>query len=119
VQAFPDRVATCELDLTSTGRPSFRLKRKFDLDVSPQVLLTQLTPLGQEKRLVVTQIWPTGPVPRAGYTKADVLLEYGNNVLFIAGTYAGSASDTYLSAVRSYGLRDDVALTGMVIALWG
>lgn len=64
VQAFPDRVAACDLDLASTGRLAFRLKKKFGIDATPQSLLAQLTPPGEQKSVPALHIWPTGP--RAG-----------------------------------------------------
>lgn len=44
VQAFPDRVATCQLDATSCNRLAFRLKKKFALDLPPQSILAALSP---------------------------------------------------------------------------
>ena len=49
VMAFPDRVAACELDVTSTSRLAFRLKKKFGLELSPQALLTALVLPGTAK----------------------------------------------------------------------
>lgn len=64
VVAFPDRVAACELDVTSAGRLAFRLKRTFALELSPQDLLSALVPdvpAGGSQRSL--QVWPGGPPP--------------------------------------------------------
>ncbi|WP_326543500.1 hypothetical protein [Pseudorhodoferax sp.] len=63
VQAFPDRVAACELDVASASCLAFRLKKKFALELSPQAMLAALSPPGTEKPTRAPQIWPTGPVP--------------------------------------------------------
>ncbi|WP_291518712.1 hypothetical protein [Acidovorax sp.] len=63
VQAFPDRVAACELEQGSAGRLAFRLHRKFDLDLSSQELLIALSPPGLARLEAAPQIWPTGPAP--------------------------------------------------------
>lgn len=63
VQAFPDRVAACELEQGSAGRLAFRLKRKFAFDLSPQHLLVALAPPGVIREEAPPQIWPTGPAP--------------------------------------------------------
>ena len=63
VQVFPDRVAACELEQGSAARLAFRLKRKFDLDLSPQHLLVALAPPGVVREEAPPHIWPTGPAP--------------------------------------------------------
>lgn len=63
VQAFPDRVAACELDAASAGRLGFRLKRKFDLNLTPQAILGHLSPSASTNTALAPQIWPTGPQP--------------------------------------------------------
>ena len=40
VVAFPDRVAACELDITSAGRLAFRLKRTLALELPAEDLLS-------------------------------------------------------------------------------
>lgn len=72
VNAFPDRVAACQLDLAATGRLAFRLKRKFDLDRSAQQLLDALRPGGSQGGHGVLNVWPGGP-PAGVYltTSAD------------------------------------------------
>jgi hypothetical protein len=63
VQAFPDRVTACELDVTSAGRLAFRLKKKFSLELSPTDLLSALAPDTPNARRDVLQVWPGGPPP--------------------------------------------------------
>jgi len=63
VQAFPDRVTACELDAASAGRLGFRLKRKFDLNLTPQAILGHLSPSASPNTALAPQIWPTGPQP--------------------------------------------------------
>jgi len=63
VQAFPDRVAACELDSISAGRMAFRLKKKFELVFTPQSMLAELSPPGAERIQREPQIWPGGPAP--------------------------------------------------------
>jgi len=61
VQAFPDRVAASELDLTSVGRLSFRLKKKFDVEYAPHELMATLAPPNKDKLVAAPQVWPAGP----------------------------------------------------------
>ena len=61
VQAFPDRVAACELDLASANRLAFRLKKKYELDLAPRALLETLAPAGANQRPPALEIWPGGP----------------------------------------------------------
>lgn len=64
VQAFPNRVAVCELDLNSAGRLAYRLKRKFAFDASPEEVLAALNPQrAVDQQQFVPQIWPAGPTP--------------------------------------------------------
>lgn len=64
VQAFPARIAACTLDTSTTGRLSFRLKKKFGVEVTPQALLAAIAPSSASVHsAVIPQIWPTGPKP--------------------------------------------------------
>lgn len=63
VVAFPDRVAACELDLTSAGRLAFRLKKTFALELSPADLLSAMVPGGPGRSQASLQAWPGGPPP--------------------------------------------------------
>jgi hypothetical protein len=62
VQAFPDRVAACELDATAASRLAYRLKRKFEMDLTSQDVLAALSPQDTSGPTFVPQIWPTGPL---------------------------------------------------------
>lgn len=61
VIAFPDRVSACKVDGPGASRLAYRLKRNFQLELSPQEILTALLP--QQARTVenTLQIWPGGP----------------------------------------------------------
>jgi hypothetical protein len=61
VQAFPARVAACELDSASAGRLAFRLKKKFDLEFSPQEMLAAIMPADSPANESAPQVWPAGP----------------------------------------------------------
>ncbi len=63
VQAFPDRVTACEVDLASTSRLAFRLKKKFELDFTPQAILSAVSLPEAKKNNRAPQIWPSGSVP--------------------------------------------------------
>lgn len=64
VQAFPDRVAACEMDADSVGRLAFRLKRRLALDLTAGDLLEALNPPGTKTAAAdATQVWPAGPKP--------------------------------------------------------
>lgn len=97
VMAFPERVDACELDLAATGRLSFRLKKKFDLDRTPQALLVDLTPAGVPKRKQVPQIWPGGPAPGVYITTSqsaiDALLTHYEEATDGALVYAERAGN--------------------------
>ena len=62
VRAFPDRIAACELDATAAGRLAYRLKRKFEMALTSQDVLTALSPPQPTRPTFVPQIWPTGPL---------------------------------------------------------
>jgi hypothetical protein len=49
------------------------------------------------------------------YTNSEILLEYGKDVLFIAGGHASDVTETFMPAVRS--LREETDLLDLVIAL--
>lgn len=63
VMAFPARVAACELDTTSSGRLSYRLKKHFALDMTSRDLLAALVLEGSAISGIVPQVWPSGPPP--------------------------------------------------------
>jgi hypothetical protein len=61
VQAFPARVAACELDAASAGRLAVRLKKKFNLEFSHQEMLAAILPAEAPTNESVPQVWPAGP----------------------------------------------------------
>lgn len=65
VNAFPDRVAACELDAASTARLAFRLRSKHQVEFSPQGLVEALSPPDAqfERAGSAPRIWPSGPAP--------------------------------------------------------
>ena len=77
VQAFPDRVTACNLDPTSASRLSYRLKRKFELEMTPEYVLAALSPEHHDKakESLVPQIWPTGPIPGVYVTTSQAAID--------------------------------------------
>ena len=70
VLAFPDRVAVCQLDLTSASRLAFRLK-KLRLELAPEHLLEALFAHAAHDAAAALQIWPTGPKPGVYVTRSQ------------------------------------------------
>lgn len=75
VQAFPDRVAACELDASAAGRLAYRLKRKFEMDLSSEDLLTALSPQQPSRPTSAPQIWPTGPAAGVYVTTSQAAID--------------------------------------------
>jgi hypothetical protein len=64
VQAFSSRVTSAELDLAGTGRLSYRLKKRHDVELSPEELLNALRPPAEAGgNQVLPHVWPSGPRP--------------------------------------------------------
>lgn len=65
VNAFPDRVAACELDAASTARLAYRLRSKHQVEFSPQGLVNALSPptAGRADATRAPTVWPSGPTP--------------------------------------------------------
>ncbi|GKT17003.1 hypothetical protein AVHY2522_13700 [Acidovorax sp. SUPP2522] len=103
VQAFPDRVATCQLDATSCSRLAFRLKKKFALDLPPQSILAALSPPDHTKPLDAPQIWPTGPAPGVYITDSqeaiNALLERYEDATDGALVYAERAGNQWAGSI--------------------
>ncbi|MBP0621193.1 hypothetical protein [Cupriavidus consociatus] len=110
VMAFPQRVAAAELDITATGRLSFRLKKRYSVYMSPQELLVALSPPGAVVARRTPQIWPSGPVPGVYITTSqkaiDALLEVYEDATDGALLYAERAGNGCASAIDlgEYGL---------------
>lgn len=76
VQAFPNRVAACELDTSSASRLAYRLKRQFEVDFTPQDVLATFSPQHDAgKQRWVPQIWPTGPAPGVYVTASQAAID--------------------------------------------
>lgn len=103
VQAFPDRVAACKLDQDSASRLVFRLKRKFDLEFSPQSMLAALNPPGTRNEPLAPQIWPAGPGPGVYITDSqeaiDALLESYEEATDGALVYAERAGNHWEGSI--------------------
>lgn len=65
VNAFPDRVAACELNSGTAARLAHRLRSKHSLEFTSAELVAALSPPGSSDpgRTTAPYIWPTGPVP--------------------------------------------------------
>lgn len=65
VNAFPDRVAACELNSGTAARLAHRLRSKHSLEFTSAELVAALSPPGSSDpgRTTAPHIWPTGPVP--------------------------------------------------------
>ncbi|PQA78400.1 hypothetical protein [Rhodoferax sp. TS-BS-61-7] len=71
VMAFPDRVELAELDMASAGRLAHRLKSRFSLELSAEVILDFLRPPTEYKPAHAPQIWPTGAPPGVYVTTSN------------------------------------------------
>lgn len=112
VMSFPDRVATCELNLDSAARLSNRLRRKHDLEFNPNELIRALSPPepGKVAAASLPLIWPTGPKPGVYITTEPVairnlLLKY-EDASDGAVVYAERAADDWDGSIDlgEYGL---------------
>jgi hypothetical protein len=76
VESFPDRVTACELNTRSAIRLAHRLKRKFEMDLSPLEVLAALNPQQHSKKggRVVPEIWPAGPAPGVYVTTSQAAI---------------------------------------------
>ncbi len=63
VNAFPDRVAACNLDQSSSSRLAYRLKSKHGLKLTPLEIVEALSPPGSVAGVHTPMVWPSGPVP--------------------------------------------------------
>lgn len=65
VNAFPDRVAACELNSGTAARLAHRLRSKHSLEFTSAELVAALSPPGSSGpgRTTAPHIWPTGPAP--------------------------------------------------------
>ena len=109
VQAFPDRVAACELDASAAGRLAYRLKRRFEMHLNSQDVLTALVPK-RPGSTSAPQIWPTGPAAGVYVTTSqaaiDALVARYEEVTDGAVLYAERAANGAAGAIDlgDYGL---------------
>ena len=78
VNAFPDRVLACTLDLAATGRLAHRLKNRLQLEVDPKTLLDALSPPAAPsapRPSNAPQIWPGGPAPGVYVTTSQEAID--------------------------------------------
>ena len=75
VQAFPDRVAACELDEAATARLAYRLKKRFDVNFSAHEVLRTLSTAGRRESAATPVIWPTGPEPGVYVTTSQKAID--------------------------------------------
>lgn len=75
VQAFPARVAACELDVVSAGRLAFRLKKKFNLEFSPQEVLAAMASVEVSALEGVPHVWPAGPAAGVYITTSQTAID--------------------------------------------
>ncbi|WP_457322991.1 hypothetical protein [Roseateles sp. P5_E11] len=63
VNAFPDRVAVCELNGSTIARLAHRLRSRHNVELTAQELVSALSPPGTARGAGAAppQIWPTGP----------------------------------------------------------
>jgi len=112
VNAFPDRVATCELNGGSTSRLAHRLRSKHNLEFTAQELVAALSPPGsvRQARASAPQIWPTGPAAGVYFTTSqeaiNALLRKYEDATDGELVYAESAASDWDGAIDlgEYGL---------------
>lgn len=75
VRAFPDRVASCELDESSASRLAFRLRKRFGLELSVPDILLALNGAGDLERTTLPEMWPAGPVPGVYVTTSQTAID--------------------------------------------
>lgn len=75
VMAFPDRISACKVDGPGASRLAYRLKRNFQLELSPQDLLTVLLPQLTDSAASNIQIWPGGPASGVYVTTSQAAID--------------------------------------------
>ncbi len=101
-----DRVATTELDTTSTGRLAFRLKKRFAMDMSPQELLEAPGAVIARSPRSAPHVWPTGPAPGVYITTSqhaiDALLDVYEDATDGAVVYAERAGNGWGGSIATW-----------------
>jgi len=75
VNAFPERVAACELDTTSASRLAYRINKKFSLEVGAKEVLASLAQDGVSASRNVLQVWPSGPLAGVYVTTSEQAID--------------------------------------------
>lgn len=112
VNAFPDRVAACELNGGTAARLAHRLHSRHNLELAAQELVAALSPPGSSREASgsAPQVWPTGPAPGVYVTtlqKAiDALLHRYDDATDGELVYAEAAGSSWEGAIDlgEYGL---------------
>ena len=112
VNAFPDRVAACELNGGTAARLAHRLRSRHNVEFTPPQLIAALSPPGSQSpaRATAPQIWPTGPAPGVYVTTSqdaiDALLHRYDEVTDGELVYAEAAGSGWEGAIDlgEYGL---------------
>jgi len=76
VVAFPERVAVCEVNTTSSSRLAYRIKKKFSLEVGSKQLLELLANArgGASAPRSLLQVWPSGPMSGVYVTTSQLAI---------------------------------------------
>lgn len=112
VNAFPDRVAACELNSSTAARLAHRLRSRHNVELSPPQLIAALSPPGSQSpaRSTAPQIWPAGPAPGVYVTTSqeaiDALLQRYDEATDGELVYAEAAGSGWEGAIDlgEYGL---------------
>jgi hypothetical protein len=112
VNAFPDRVAACELNVGSASRLAHRLRSRHNLEFAPQGLVAALSPPGSTREVGASapHVWPTGPAPGVYVTTSqhaiDALLRRYDEATDGELVYAEAAGSGWEGAIDlgEYGL---------------
>lgn len=112
VNAFPDRVAACELNGGTAARLAHRLRSRHNVEFSPPQLIAALSPPGSQSpaRSTAPQIWPTGPAAGVYVTTSqqaiDALLQRYDEATDGELVYAEAAGSGWEGAIDlgEYGL---------------
>ena len=112
VNAFPDRLAACELNAGTAARLAHRLRNKHNLELTAQELVAALSPpdSSRESGASAPQVWPTGPAPGVYVTTSqkaiDALLHRYDDATDGELVYAEAAGSGWEGAIDlgEYGL---------------
>lgn len=103
VLAFPDRVASCELEASTAARLAFRLKKNYSVDIATQALVDALSHSKAAGQTPAPQIWPAGPAPGVYITTSqaaiDALLERYEDATDGALVYAERAGNHWAGSI--------------------